>query len=156
MRVTILLTLAILSSLRTSIAQSVAEKITPEIQALARGLENDPKRIFDYVHDHIRFQAYFGCKKGAQLTLLEQSGSDWDQCALLAALLRSAGHTNLTFYFAPVYLPYESTNHNDFRHWIGSTKPNTNWNETFWFAAWLLTANGGYPLIDRFFGDTNN
>ena len=30
----------------------IAEASTPEIQALARGLENDPKRIFDYVHDN--------------------------------------------------------------------------------------------------------
>ena len=28
---------------------------TPEIAALARGLENDPKRIYDYIHDHIRY-----------------------------------------------------------------------------------------------------
>src|SRR5437016_750897 len=34
---------------------AVAEVITPEIAALARGLEYDPKRIFDYVHDHIRY-----------------------------------------------------------------------------------------------------
>src|SRR5437764_1096648 len=27
---------------------SIAETITPEIQALARGLENDPLRIFNY------------------------------------------------------------------------------------------------------------
>jgi len=26
---------------------TIAETITPEIQALARGLENDPKRIYD-------------------------------------------------------------------------------------------------------------
>src|SRR4029077_13584432 len=40
----------------------VAEAVTPEIQALARGLENDPTRIFDYVHDHIRHVFYFGSK----------------------------------------------------------------------------------------------
>src|SRR5438552_384059 len=72
---------------------SIAEAITPEIQALARGLENDPARIFDYVHDHIRHVLYFGSKKGAQLTLLERSGNDFDQCALLVSLLRAAGFT---------------------------------------------------------------
>ena len=65
----------------------IAEAITPQIQALARGLENDPLRIFNYVHDHIRQVLYFGSKKGAQLTLLEKSGNDFDQCALLVALL---------------------------------------------------------------------
>jgi len=50
----------------------IAEAITPEIQALANGLQDDPVRIFNYVHDHIRFVFYFGSKKGAQLTLLER------------------------------------------------------------------------------------
>src|SRR2546428_10189399 len=78
---------------------AVAEAITPEIQALARGLENDPLRIFNYVHDHIRYVLYFGSKKGAQLTLLEKSGNDFDQCALLVALLRAAGYTNAGYQF---------------------------------------------------------
>src|SRR4051812_29664099 len=37
----------------------VAEAVTPRIQALADGLEDDPVRIFDYVHDHIKFCLYF-------------------------------------------------------------------------------------------------
>src|SRR5271157_5480192 len=42
---------------------AIAETVTPEIAALARGLENDPKRIFDFVHDHIRYVHYFGSHK---------------------------------------------------------------------------------------------
>jgi hypothetical protein len=30
---------------------AIAEAVTPEIQALARGLQNDPLRIFNYVHE---------------------------------------------------------------------------------------------------------
>src|ERR1039458_1333925 len=75
-------------------SSAIAEVITPEIAALARGLENDPQRIFDYVHDHIRYVHYFGSHKGAELTLLERSGNDFDQCALLVSLLRAAGFTN--------------------------------------------------------------
>jgi transglutaminase-like putative cysteine protease len=71
----------------------IAEAITPEIEALARGLETDPRQLFAYVRDTIRYVHYFGSKKGAQLTLLERSGNDFDQCALLVALLRAAGHT---------------------------------------------------------------
>ncbi len=37
---------------------------------------------------------YFGSKKGAQLTLLEKSGNDFDQAALLVALLRAQGYTD--------------------------------------------------------------
>src|SRR5438552_3144161 len=58
---------------------AVAEAITPEIQALARGLENDPLRIYNYVQGHIRYVLYWGSKKGAQLTLLDKGGNDFDQ-----------------------------------------------------------------------------
>src|SRR6266496_3793145 len=78
---------------------AIAEAITADIRALARGLENDPVRIFNYVHDHIRYEVYFGSKKGAQLTLLEKSGNDFDQCALLMALLRAAGYNNANYQF---------------------------------------------------------
>lgn len=54
----------------------IAEYITPEITALAQGLQNDPKKIFDYVHNNIRYVHYFGSKKGAQVTMLERSGND--------------------------------------------------------------------------------
>ena len=40
-------------------AVPVAEAITPQIQALADGLQDDPVQIFDYVHDHIKFVLYF-------------------------------------------------------------------------------------------------
>lgn len=42
----------------------IAEVITPQIQALAAGLQNNPTNIFNYVHDHIKFVLYFGSKKG--------------------------------------------------------------------------------------------
>src|ERR1041384_7646071 len=65
-----------------------------DMLALARNLENDPKRIYDFVHNTIRYTHYFGSKKGALLTLLEGSGNDFDQCALLVALLRAAAANN--------------------------------------------------------------
>src|SRR5216117_276633 len=120
----------------------IAEAISLEIESLARGLENDPLRIFNYVHDQIRHVLYFGSKKGAQLTLLERSGNDFDQCALLVALLRSAGLTaNYQFGFS--YVGYERTNHLDFKHWVGATKANTNWDETVYFA-YVLTLSRGF------------
>lgn len=136
----------------------IAEAITPEIQALARGLENDPERIFNYVRDQIRYVHYFGSKKGAQLTLLERSGNDFDQCSLLVALLRAAGHT-ASYRFGTVYMPYEINSgiyyHQDFKHWQGLTKPNTNWTETR-ALAFGLNDNRGFPFKGSFFNDTNN
>lgn len=70
-----------------------ADEITPEIQELARGLQNDPVRIYAYCKNHIKYEHYFGSKKGATLTLLEGSGNDFDTSSLMVALLRSAGYS---------------------------------------------------------------
>jgi 2-dehydro-3-deoxygluconokinase len=70
-----------------------ADEITPEIQSLADGLRNDPLKIYEYVRNYIDYQCYYGSKKGAHLTLMEGSGNDMDQAALLVALLRAAGHS---------------------------------------------------------------
>ena len=133
----------------------IAEAITPDIEALARGLENDPQKIFDYVHGHIRYVHYFGSKKGAQLTLLEGSGNEFDQCALLVALLRSAGYTNASYQFGGQKVPYERADHRDFRHWLGLWKPNTNWNESY-FLAYNVSFARGYPAVYSFPDDSTN
>ena len=105
--------------------------ITPEIQALADGLQDDPVRIYNYVHDHIRYVLYFGSKKGATLTLLEKSGNDFDQCALLVALLRAAGYNNAAYQFGWMGVPFDATDgsHNDLHHWLNLSFSNTNWSE---------------------------
>lgn len=135
----------------------IAEAITPEIQALARGLENDPGQIFAYVRDHIRYVHYFGSKKGAQLTLLERSGNDFDQCALLMALLRAAGHT-ATYRFGTVAISYEITSggnyHRDFKHWLGLSEPNTNWTNSLLYAV-SLNDNRGFPFTGGFLSVPN-
>lgn len=134
----------------------IAEAVTPEIQALARGLENNPTNIFNYVRDHIRYVHYFGSKKGAQLTLLERSGNDFDQSALLVALLRAAGQT-AGYRFGTVAMPYSLTNsHRDFMHWIGLSKPDTNWTESLLFTLNLnkyrgFPFTGGYTNVDNIF-----
>jgi len=69
---------------------------TPEIQALARALENDPKFIFDYVHNHIDYVPTFGSVNGATGTLLAGRGNDWDQTSLFIALMRAAGYSATT------------------------------------------------------------
>lgn len=68
-----------------------ADLITPEIEALARGLHYDPVKIFEFVSNYIEFEPYYGSKKGAHLTLLEGSGNDFDQASLLVSLLRASG-----------------------------------------------------------------
>ena len=75
-----------------TLATSEAE-ITPEIEALARALENDPKLIFDYVHNHIEYVPIFGSINGATATWRAGRGNDWDQVSLFIALMRAAGYT---------------------------------------------------------------
>lgn len=76
---------------------SVPETISAEIADLAAALDNDPVRIFNYVRNTIDYEHYFGLCKGAELTLLEGGGNDFDQCELLAKLLTAAGHTNYKY-----------------------------------------------------------
>ncbi|PWU12227.1 MAG: hypothetical protein C5B50_21880 [Verrucomicrobia bacterium] len=132
----------------------LAEAITPQIQALADGLMRDPTQIFNYVHDQIRFVLYFGAKKGAQLTLLEKSGNDFDQSALLVALLRAAGYTNVGYKFGWMPIPYDHvdqyTNYYDLHHWWQLTLNNTS---NTWLTATVpylknLVLTRGYPTYD--------
>ena len=133
------------ASSQAQITNGSAEAVTTEIQALARGLNNDPLRIYNYVHDHIRFVPYFGSHKGAELTLLARSGNDFDQCALLVSLLNAAGYAPV-YQFGFVQMPYNSTNNdsNDMQHWLQLTQVNTNWSNTQSFVSNYLF-NRGWP-----------
>jgi YD repeat-containing protein len=139
-------------------APEIAEASTPEIEALARGLENDPARIFNWVREHIRHVLYFGSKKGAQLTLLERSGNDFDQCALLVALLRAGGH-EASYQFGLLKMPFESEDRVDLRHWLGLSLTNADWTAKSDCLRSLLDIRG-YPLFPGNalffdFGDSN-
>jgi RHS repeat-associated protein len=127
----------------------IAEAVTPEIQALADGMQDDPLKIYKYVHDHIKYVVYFGSKKGAELTLLEKSGNDFDQSALLVALLRAAGY-NATTQFGWMGIPYDATNgtHNDLHHWLQLNFSNSNWNNTSNYLFNLFWNTRGYPTVD--------
>lgn len=84
-----------------------ADEITDAIRELACGLNYDPLKIFEYVYNYIEFEGYYGCKKGAHLTLLEGSGNDFDQCALMVALLRASGK-NPSYGYGPHYFSYDA------------------------------------------------
>jgi RHS repeat-associated protein len=126
----------------------IAEVITPEIQALADGMQDDPLKIYKYVHDHIRHVLYFGSKKGAQMTLLEKSGNDFDQCALLVALLRAAGYSDAGYQFGWMVLPYDSTDGSDrdIHHWLNLDLTNSNWSATTGYLDYLFRSLRGYPI----------
>ncbi len=129
-------------------AAPVAEIVTPQIQALADGLQDDPVQIFDYVHDHIKFVLYFGSKKGAALTLLEKSGNEFDQCALLVSLLTAAGYgNNVQYQFGWQEIPYDDPygNNYDLHRWWQLTLNDTTWTNTVNLVC-SLAADRGYPM----------
>ena len=139
----------------------VAEAITPNIQTLANDLQNDPLQIFNYVHDHIRHVLYFGSKKGAEITWLEKSGNEFDQCALLVALLRAAGYTNAVgtdrgvgYQFGWMLMPYDNPDGSgsDLHHWLQLNLSNTNWNYTSNYLNQLIYWYRGYPDVAATWG----
>jgi len=67
--------------------------ITPEIEAMARALKYNLVDIFEYVRNEIDYAPTFGLYNGATGCLLAGRGNDWDQSALLIALLRASGYT---------------------------------------------------------------
>ena len=94
--------------------------LAPEIAELARGLDHDIFKIFNYVRNHIRFEPYYGLQKGALMTLLEGSGNDFDQAVLLAALLRESGYDNIEYLKNGIRLPYNSPDGEaSFSNWFG-------------------------------------
>ncbi len=49
--------------------------------------------VFEYVHNNIAIEFRFGLGKGAYGALVDQSGTSFDQAALMVALLRLGGVT---------------------------------------------------------------
>ena len=94
-----------------------ADQITPEIQSLANGLLNNWQNIFNWVRRNVDYQHYYGARKGAHMTLLERSGNDVDQCALLTALLRASGFQ--AGYLSRVWLmPWKAADKCDLSNWL--------------------------------------
>jgi RHS repeat-associated protein len=96
--------------------------ITPELKALATGLDNDPVKIFNYVYNNIDFQPYFGSVKGAQTTYLDGAGNDMDQASLLIALLNQAGYPSTQYVYGAITVPQAAL-----ANWLQTTQPMSDW-----------------------------
>lgn len=152
---------------------NAADEITPEILDLARGLRYDPTLIYAFVRNRIDFVPYFGCKKGAHLTLSEMSGNDIDQSALLVALLRASGYSP-SYRSGPVAFsaeqhilwhgistnPYGYLSDPEFADIIGTTPSDPQlYNERMYYGLVAYLGAFGYPIVQkvdaggiRFFG----
>jgi len=99
------------------------DEITDEIAALARGLRHDPVAIYNYVRNEIDHIPYYGLTKGAALCLIEKSGNDFDQCALLAALLAESGYTPI-YHYGTMTIPLDAANDMDMLSWLPAANSN--------------------------------
>ncbi len=64
-----------------------------DVKARADSLGPDVGKIFEFVRDRVRYEAYVGVLRGAKGTLIGKAGNSVDQSVLLAELLRHHGHT---------------------------------------------------------------
>ena len=142
---------------------NAADEITPEISDLARGLRYDPVMIYAFVRNHVDFVPYYGCKKGAHLTLLEMCGNDIDQSALLVALLRASGYAP-SYRSSPVAFsanqhilwhgisttPYGHLTDAQFAAAIGTTASDPQlYNERMYYGLSSYLGAFGYPIVQK-------
>ncbi|CAG1007090.1 partial tRNA nuclease WapA, partial [Myxococcaceae bacterium] len=62
--------------------------LSPEIREEAEALGFEPARIYEWVRNEFRYEAYYGLMKGPEGTLAARAGNDYDLAALLVSLLR--------------------------------------------------------------------
>ncbi len=67
--------------------------VRPEIVELARALKNNVDLIYQYAHDNVDVNWMYGLQKGALGTLIDKSGTPFDQADLMVKLLRQSGYT---------------------------------------------------------------
>lgn len=92
---------------------------TPEIKAKAQELGNNPVKIYEWVRNNFEFESYYGSMKGAQQSLLEKSGNDFDQASVLIALLRSS-NIQARYVYGTIEAPIEAA-----MTWLGVKDPLT-------------------------------
>lgn len=105
----------------------------PSIVEMARALKNDPSLIFEFVYNNIEHSVGMGLAKGALGTLLDGYGNSFDQCSLLAALLRQAGFT------ANYEVGQIQLNQTQLNAWLGTTDTNI-------YTPYYVLANSGVPV----------
>jgi RHS repeat-associated protein len=107
-----------------------AIETVPEIKELARALRSDPDLIYEFVRNSIDTEFQFGLQKGALGSVVDGSGTAFDQAELMVALLRASG-------FSAKYRFGELTlTGTDFTKWTGLTMAR---------AACQYLADGGIP-----------
>jgi len=72
------------------LAETPESPFSSHIRELA-GRLGSPVRMYEFVRNNIDTELYYGSLKGAEETLSERAGNDFDQASLLVALFRASG-----------------------------------------------------------------
>jgi transglutaminase-like putative cysteine protease len=99
------------------LAETVEVQLTQEIRDLAAELDNNAVKIYEFVRNGFRFEAYRGSMKGATQTLREKAGNDVDLASLLIALYRAAG-TGAHYVQGTIEVPIDRA-----KAWVGIDDP---------------------------------
>ena len=73
------------------IAYDRATEVGAGVQRVLQEVGRDPRAAYLWVRNNVEYEPYYGVKRGAEGVAWERVGNDFDQAALLAALLRSQG-----------------------------------------------------------------
>ena len=114
------------------------------IQDLARGLDHNWERCFDFVRNNILFSPYPGILKGPERTLLDREANAADQAFLLCALLRASGYGSATVLYTP--LNDDSSAESGFILPIYNYDGNTPYNVADW-----LWEGGDFEISRKFY-----
>jgi RHS repeat-associated protein len=89
---------------QTSGASCTRPPTDPELAALARSLNYDLSRIYEYIYYNVDYSPSYGLKKGALATFLDRRGNNLDQNVLFVELLKQSC-IDATFKFGAVPIP---------------------------------------------------
>lgn len=123
---------------RAITAASLSPATPPEIVELARALKYNPDLIYEYVHNNIDVAWMYGLQKGALGTLIDKSGTPFDQATLMMALLNQVGPNQTGGFTASYQAGTITPTPAQFTAWTGISDAN---------AACQMLANGGIPAI---------
>ncbi|MEO0294361.1 MAG: transglutaminase-like domain-containing protein [candidate division WOR-3 bacterium] len=97
--------------------ETMEVQFTEEIQELAEELEYKPVEIYEYIRNNFKYEPYFGSLKGAQETLFEKAGNDFDLASLLISLLRTSGIKS-RYVYGEIIVPIDKA-----MGWLGVKDP---------------------------------
>jgi len=104
---------------QADLSETMEVKFTQEIRELAANLSYNPVKMYEYVRNNFDYEIYYGSLKGAQETLWEMAGNDFDLASLLIALYRVSG-IPARYVYGSVEVPIERV-----MNWVGVTNRST-------------------------------